>query len=246
MRAIACIFLAAGLYAQSPQFEVATMKLLPPGQPRLQRTADAAQLHYPSVSLLSLLREAYRLNRPEQIDGPAWMRTQFYSIEAKLPPNTSKDQIPQMLQALLADRLKLAVHHESRPVETNLLQVARKGAKMRAVTEPDADLDLKLEVPMVHLSGHGSIGKLVEQLNHGLGGADPWIDRTGLSGVFEIKLDYAMDMKSDSSLAQRDDVLTAPKLPQALEGQLGLRVEVKKAPADFVVVDRVEKIPTDN
>jgi len=67
---------------------------------------------------------------------------------------------------------------------------------------------------------------------------------TGLSGFFEIKLEF--DMSPESQLVQRDDVVGVLKLPQALEQQLGLRVEVRKAPTDIVVVDRVERIPVAN
>jgi uncharacterized protein (TIGR03435 family) len=244
MRRLACIFLTAGLYAQTPQFEVASMKALPRGEPGRQRTADGAQLRYPSVSLLSLLREAYRLKTTQQVDGPEWMRTQMYAIQAKLPANSLSEQIPEMLQALLAERLRLSVHHESRPLPNNVLLVGRKGPKMRQATEKDEDLDLKLDVPLVSLTGRGSVQQLIDQLNHGLGGSDPWVDMTGLSGLFEIKLEY--DMSRDSAAAQPDDALSLPKLPAALEQQLGLRVEVRKAPTDIVVVDRVEKIPVEN
>jgi uncharacterized protein (TIGR03435 family) len=244
MRKLACTFLAAGLYAQTPQFEAASMKAVPRGEPGRQRTSDGAQLRYPSVSLLSLLREAYRLTTIQQIDGPDWMRTQMYAILAKLPANSSPDQIPEMLQGLLAERLKLSVHHESRPLPNNVLLVGRKGPKMRQATEKDGNLELKLEVPVVRLNGKGSIQQLIDQLNHGLGGSDPWVDMSGLSGFFEIKLEY--DMSRDSAPVQADDALGLPKLPAALEQQLGLRVEVRKAPTDIVVVDRVEKIPVEN
>jgi len=243
MRKLACIFLAFGLNSQTPQFEVASMKALPPGEPGRARSADGAQVHYPSTSLLFLLREAYRLKSREQVEGPDWMRTQMYDIEAKLPANASKNQIPEMLQALLTERLKLSVHHETRLLPANILLVARKGPKMRRVTDADDDLELKLDVPMVRLSGKGSIAQLIDQLNHGLGGSDPWVDMTGLTGFFEIKLEY--DMSPDSA-AQREDSVGAPKLAQALDEQLGLRVEVRKAPTDIVVVDRAEKIPVAN
>jgi uncharacterized protein (TIGR03435 family) len=180
------------------------------------------------------------------VEGPAWMRTQMYGIEAKLPANASQAQIPEMLQALLSDRLKLSVHHDTRLLPTNFLLVARKGPKMRPVPEQDEMLELKLDVPQVKLSGRGSIEKLIDQLNHGLGGPDPWVDKTGLSGFFEIKLDFAMGRPPDSAAARPDDLPGGQRLPEALEQQLGLRVEVKKAPVDVVVVDRVERTPADN
>jgi uncharacterized protein (TIGR03435 family) len=246
MRNIGWIMLAGALFAQAQQFEVASMKVVPPGEPARQRVADDALLHYPSVSLLFLLREAFRLQTPEQVDGPGWMRSQLYDIEAKLPTNASKGQIPEMLQALLADRLKLSVHHEMRPLPTDVLLVSRKGPKMRQVMEKDEDLDLKLDVPVVQLNGRTSIEKLVDQFNHGLGGRDRWVDMTGLSGVFEIKLRFSLDVRADSPLAQKEDFPGEPKLPEALEQQLGLRVELRRAPTDVVVVDHVERTPIDN
>jgi uncharacterized protein (TIGR03435 family) len=178
MRTLACLLLAAALHAQAPQFEAATMKLVPPGEPSRARTVDGAILHYPSVSLLFLLREAYRLPTRDQVAGPDWMRVQLYQIDAKLPSAESRDQIPEMLQALLVERLKLAVHHESRPLNTNFLLAGKKAPKMRAAAAsdvaPDSQLDLKLEVPLVHLSGKGTIAQLIDQLNHGLNSVCVW------------------------------------------------------------------------
>jgi uncharacterized protein (TIGR03435 family) len=240
MKSAVLTLIAAGLYAQSPHFEVATLKALPPGSRMLQRTSDGAQLHYPGVSLLQLLREAWRLKRPEQIDGPAWMRTQVYSVQAKLPEGAPRDQIPEMLQALLADELKLAVHLETRPMPSNVLLAGKKGSKMSAVSDIGDGLTLSPEVPpLVHLAGRGSMADLIEQLNHGLGGANPWVDETGLSGLFEIRL--AFDQSPDSPLAKQEEIATLPKLRQALEEQLGLRVEVRKLPTEILVVDHVEK-----
>jgi uncharacterized protein (TIGR03435 family) len=244
MKLLACILLAARLSAQTAEFEVATMKAAPPGEPFRLRTSDGALLHYPSVSLLGLLREAYRLKRPEQVEGPAWMRTQAYTIEAKLPANASQAQIPEMLQALLTDRLQLSVHHETRRVPTNVLVVAKRGPKMRRATVPDENLELRLEIPMVHLRGRGSMEQLIDNLNHGLGGPNPWVDSTGLSGPFDIDLEF--DLSPDSPSAQHDETAGAPKLAQALAEQLGLLVNLRKAPADIVVVDRVERVPADN
>jgi uncharacterized protein (TIGR03435 family) len=232
--------LAAMLFAQTPQFEVASVKILPPGEPQRARTSDKAFLHYPSASLLSLLREAYRLKRPEQVDGPAWMEKQLYAVEAKLPSDAPRNQIPEMLQTLLAERFKLSVHHEMRPMPTNVLLPGKKGTKMRSVTEPGDGLVLNLEGRLVHLSGPGSITDLLDQLNHGLGGQYPWADMTGLSGLFQIKLDF------DMFTATPENMPSLPGLPEALGEQLGLRVEVRNLPTDIVVVDHVEKTPVNN
>jgi hypothetical protein len=67
MKIIGYAFFVAGLYAQAPQFEAATMKLLPPGEPGRGWTADASQFSCPGTSLFNLVREAYRLRGREQI-----------------------------------------------------------------------------------------------------------------------------------------------------------------------------------
>ncbi len=166
--------LSAMLFAQTSQFDVASMKSLPTGAPGRQRTADGAQIHYQGASLLSLLREAYRLKRPEQVVGPSWMRTQMYAIEAKLPPNASQDQIPDMLRApcrpaeTIGPPRNAAHAHQRAPI--------RYKVKMRPVEDWNEGLLLKLESPspLVDLSGRGSIIELLDQLNHGLGGSRPW------------------------------------------------------------------------
>jgi len=246
MRIVFSVLLVAALQAQTPQFEVATMKPMPAGTPNRGWTEDGAQVHYPGTNLLNLVREAYRLRSREQVDGPAWMATQIYAIEAKLPAGSAKDQIPDMLQALLEDQLKLKVHHDTRPLPTNVLLVSKKGPKMHQVAEEDEILDLVFPNPLVHLTGNGSIAKLIDQFNHGVGGKESWVDMTGLKGSFRIKLDYALDGPADSPLFQSDDVRDMPKLPEALEQQLGLRTELRKEPADIVVVDRVERVPAGN
>ena len=243
LKTIAWIFVTSGLYAQPAQFEAASMKILPAGEPGRAKSVEGSQLHYPSVSLLMLVREAYRLNTALQVEGPGWMRTQQYDIEAKLPANGSKDRIPEMLQSLLTERLKLAVHHETRPLAANVLLIGKKPPKMHLAAEGDENLELKLEVPIAHLSGRGSMQQLIDQLNHGLGGRDPWLDMTGLKGFFEIKLDFLLGGNYSTASADNSPL---PSLSEALEQQLGLRVDTRKAPADVVVVDRVDRTPVEN
>lgn len=247
MRCLTFFFCAGALYAQ-PQFEAASMKLVPAGEPARQRVSDSSQLHYPSVNLLNLVREAFRLASREQVAGPPWMATQLYRIDASFAPNSSS-QIPEMLQTLLAARLKLSVHHETRLLPANILLPAKSGIrplKMHPAAQPDEQLELDLNVPLVHLSGRGTLAQLIDQLNHGIGGRNRWVDRTGLAGFFEFKLDFALELPSNSPLAESPELIGVPQLAEAIERQLGFRVETSKAPADIVVIDSVERVPAGN
>ena len=69
----------------------------------------------------------------------------------------------------------------------------------------------------------------------------PVADATGLTGKYEISLYW-----SAAPLRTVDSTPGGPDLKQALQEQLGLRVESKKGPVEFVVVDHAEKTPTEN
>jgi uncharacterized protein (TIGR03435 family) len=80
-----------------------------------------------------------------------------------------------------------------------------------------------------------SMSNLAAQLERPAG--LPVVDKTGLTGSYDIKFDYAPDVGKESSL---------PSLFTALQETLGLRLEQQKVPVDFVVIDRVDRVPTEN
>ena len=76
-------------------------------------TDDLGQITYPRVPLLTLLTKAYGVGA-DQVSGPSWLTTEMYSVVAKIPPNTTKDDFNLMLQNLLAERFHLTLRHESK------------------------------------------------------------------------------------------------------------------------------------
>ena len=128
-------------------FEVASIKPSPPLDPMqiVSGTAhvgmhiDAARVDFGYTPLMGLIVAAYKV-KPFQVNGPSWMNTTMFDIVAKLPDGATKEQIPEMLQALLADRFKMTMHRENKEhAEFNLL-VAKGGAKLKeAEPEPAAD-----------------------------------------------------------------------------------------------------------
>jgi uncharacterized protein (TIGR03435 family) len=79
---------------------------------------------------------AYRVNA-FQISGPDWMGRESFDIAAKLPEGSTKEQIPEMLQALLAERFKLAVRRETKEQTVYALLVSKDGSKLKEA-EPHA------------------------------------------------------------------------------------------------------------
>lgn len=131
--------------APAPAFEVASIKPSPPldpnailsGKMHVGMKTDAARVDIGFMSLADLIRVAYRV-KPYQISGPDWMSAQRFDIQAKLPDGASTDQVPEMLQALLADRFKLALHRDTTEHAVYALVVAKGGPKLKdAAPDPD-------------------------------------------------------------------------------------------------------------
>jgi len=136
--AISTITLAQ-VAAPKLEFEVASVRPADASNPQ-QVTAglriDGSQAHFNSLSLKNLVDRAYNV-QPNQVTGPDWISSQRYDISAKLPDGATPDQIPQMLQSLLADRFALKVHKESKDMPAYALIVG-KSLKLQPLP-PDDD-----------------------------------------------------------------------------------------------------------
>ncbi len=133
-----------------PQFEVASIKPaqpMPMGQMRIGMNADAGMLRYTNVTLKDCIRVAYRV-KDFQVEGPDWLGSARFDIVAKLPEGASKDQIPEMLQSMLADRFKLTVHRDTKEHAIYALEVAKGGPKLKpAETSVPADAPAMTKSP---------------------------------------------------------------------------------------------------
>jgi uncharacterized protein (TIGR03435 family) len=135
--------------ASSPAFEVASIKPAPPFNPQLVRSGklhigvniDEARVDIGSLSLKDLLCFAYSV-KPYQVSGPDWMDKERFDVLAKLPDGGSKDDVPAMVQALLADRFKLTLHRDSKEQPAYALVVGKNGPKLKeSPPDPDAPSD---------------------------------------------------------------------------------------------------------
>jgi uncharacterized protein (TIGR03435 family) len=89
------------------------------------------------MTLATLVSTAYRL-KAYQVSGPDWIKTQGYSVSAKIPAGASREQVPEMLQTLLADRFKLTIHREKKEQSVFALIVGKDGLKLKETT-PDPE-----------------------------------------------------------------------------------------------------------
>lgn len=136
-----------------PSFEVATIKPAAPldqakiaaalqsgGKLPVGVTINARRAEYLYLDLKALLIYAYGV-KPYQITGPDWMATTRFDIVAKLPDGSTKDDGPKMLQSLLEERFKLAVHRSSEEHPVLALVVGKGGPKLKASAQPPVAID---------------------------------------------------------------------------------------------------------
>jgi hypothetical protein len=100
------------------------------GKMRIGMTIDAARAEFRYLSQADLVRMAYRV-KSYQVAGPDWIKTERHDIVAKLPEGASRDQVPEMLQSLLADRFKLTLHREQKEHAVYALVVGKGGLKLK-------------------------------------------------------------------------------------------------------------------
>ena len=137
--AAAVLFIAGAVHGQSPQrleFEVASIRTSIPldqqiatRQFRVGATITDSRVDLRSVSMLDLIATAYRM-KPTQITGPDWIRIERYDVQATYPPGATKEQMPEMMQALLADRFKVRVRRDKRDESVYALVVGKEGHRL--------------------------------------------------------------------------------------------------------------------
>jgi uncharacterized protein (TIGR03435 family) len=247
----------------TPEFEVASVKPgLPPKRPcgdcKGQFNQDAVLLDYRGVQLAEVIRIAYGLDVETGTESQSiW--TDRYDIRAKIPSDVSTNQVPMMLRKLLVERFGLVVHEVTKERKEYSLVVAKGGRKMRSV-DPQREFNWAV---MGGAGGRRVVGRwtmdqLAELLSEAFDG--PVINKTDLQGFFDIRLDYLpgdlpvkpvpgiggpflFDAPRWQRFAGRAGAL--PDLPDALEGQLGLKLEPHVKSVDILVVDHADKVPTE-
>jgi uncharacterized protein (TIGR03435 family) len=226
-----------------PEFDAATLKRSPPPPGDLiyinLGTALNGKVTLTNTTLSDCIKFAYGLSADAQLSGPDWMSRDFrYDIVAQAPPETPRAQLLVMLQALLADRLKLVLHREPRELRYLALIPVKTGTKLR-LANPEARpngpaLAGLINSPQMLMT---ALAKLLSRFEH-----ETVLDMTGLDGLYEVHLEWTPDEAGN----QNPDRSNGPSLATALQEQLGLRLESRKGPVEILVVDSAEKVPSEN
>jgi uncharacterized protein (TIGR03435 family) len=242
------IFIALSGFGQVPSFEVATIKLTDPSFPgAVIGGFRFGRFSAQGFTLKDLIAYAYDVDNRQVAGGPKWSDSERYDIPGK--PEKSGALSPEagklMLQTLLTERFQLKIHRDSREMPVYVMTVARGGLKMKPRTEGDGGAPGGMPIQGAKIPGRNTT---IQFLAYGLQQLldRPVLNETGVTGGFDFDLSWRPDPsqfrgQGDKVPANPDD----PDLLTALQQQLGLRLEAKKALAPVVVLDSAEK-PSDN
>ncbi len=278
------------------EYEVASFKPFNPGTSegiRMGFNTAPDSFTATGFTLQNLITMAYGIRDFQLSGAPSWLNSNRYDVTAKMDSSVadalqklSQDdrnkERQKMLQALLADRLKLTVHRETKEGQVYMLVIGKNGSKLK-----EATADELAPPPAAGPRGGGGRegggvsggrgGPGTMMMSMGRGGTQsmtlqaipissfadmlainvgrPVVDKTGLTGKYDIKLEWTRDDMQMQSPPPGGGPTTmngqpvpdsnGPTLMAAIQEQLGLKLESGKGPIENIVIDHVEK-PSDN
>ncbi|HTS28887.1 MAG TPA: TIGR03435 family protein [Bryobacteraceae bacterium] len=200
------------------------------------------------ATMVDLIRTAYAVEADNVVGGPAWLESDRFDITAKIPPDTSPETAPLMLQRLLAERFKLAVHNDTKPVDAFVLSMGKGKPKLKEAAEGAGAPGCTPQMMgggtpgSIRVSCHNvTMAAFALQLHQMAGGylTMPVVDKTGLQGSWDVEIAWtargALQMDGSDGISIFDAV-----------EKLGLHLEAQKVSEPVIVVDSVDRKPTDN
>ncbi len=232
---------ASVLPTQAQTFDVASV--------RVNRFGDGSS-SYPSLTngrltaknatLRMILQTAYGLSAL-QINGPGWLDSDRYDLEAKSPPGVPDTEIMPMLQSLLKARFLLTTHRESREMPVYDLIVAKEGLKVSPFDPEHIPPTPPRNGASSMIIGPMTMSQLADHMTPAAGRTV--LNKTGLEGRYFCALSYSPLAAEATGSAANPGPLD---IFAAVQQQLGLKLEPAKEPLDILIVDHAERVPTEN
>jgi uncharacterized protein (TIGR03435 family) len=233
-------------------FEVATIKPSNPDAPGKLFTVKGRQVLTINTTLNDLIVFAYDLHHKQIAGGPDWAETQKFDVtgQPEAPGIPSIVQLRGMIRLLLTERFKLAFHRDKREMPVYAIVVGPNGHKLtKNENNPNG-------LPGMLFRGLGNLPVTNATIAEFAGVMQsavmdrPVIDRTGLTGRWDFSIRWTPDESQFGGLGVRvppptDDPNAPPGIFTAFTDQLGLKLDPTRAPAEVIVIDKVER-PSDN
>ncbi len=208
-----------------------------------------------TATMVDLIRIAYNVEADQVVGGPNWLEMDRFDIEAAVPAGSTPESQRTMLRELLANRFKLAVHDEIRPIPAYALKVGKQpvleaadgsgdtGCRFTPPAQVRSDEPLPMAPAFPYSCRNMSMAAFAQGMRRMAGAIQylidgPVVDQTGLKGLWNFSLKYTF-----RGIAGGADTMT---IFEAIEKQLGLKLEPVRVPLSVVAVDSVNRKPTEN
>lgn len=259
---IICLAVAAigvGLSAQTPRptFDVASIKKIdkppPPFPPPVIRGGTFTLL---ATNVVSLIQMAYGVRDFQVVDGPDWIKTEQFEVQARAAGEPARETMLLMLRSLLEDRFGLRLRKDQREMRFFAMVLARSdgrpGQYLHGHTgsgpgpcNPQEFAAIEKARPRpegnsaMEILSCGTLTALAELASRHV--ELPVVDRTGLPGRWSARIYYARERNRGAD--QPDPNLVS--FSSALQEQMGLKLEAARGPVDVMVIEAVRQ-PTEN
>jgi len=243
------------------EFEVAVIKPSAPGATGGKLSWRGGRVDIQNISLKDMIEFGWDLSGDDRVAGlPGFAENDHYGVTAKVPGGVGDDldMILPMLQALVKDRFGIVSHEENRPVEVLLLEASK--AKLKKADPANRSLCRNIPSTSVVLTRSVECQNMsmiqfaawMEDGNAGYVRGRPVLDTTGLEGNWDFTFAFSnAAMAAGRGAAPGTDGAPADpngtlSLFDALEKQLGLKLETAKRSLPVTVIDHIERTPTEN
>jgi uncharacterized protein (TIGR03435 family) len=251
-------FVSSAVFGQSPPappaFEIADVHSSPhTTTPFFQGGALHGDRYIArNATMVDLIATAYGIENDKVLGGPSWLETDRFDVIAKVAPSTPPETLKLMLQALLSDRFKLVMHSDQKSMPGFVLAVGKNKPKLKESAGSDnTGCQISVDPPnpspgvipfLVDKCRNITMEAFALHLRQVAGGyvTSTLLDSTGLKGAWDF--DFKWSPPGALAQAGADGI----SLFDAMDKQLGLKIEPQKAAMPVVVVDAVNEKPTDN
>jgi uncharacterized protein (TIGR03435 family) len=241
MRLFLALAIAITAHAQSPKFEVTSVKV---------NHTEGGQERYPGLTngkftaenttMRTILQVTYGLTRV-QINGPGWLDSDRFDLAATSPQGVPDTELMPMLQALLKDRFNFAAHIEQKEMSVYNLVVMKEGPKFSLFDPAHIPPTPPRNGASSMIIGQMTMTGLAGQLTNTTGRLV--LNKTGLEGRYFCAVTFTPLTTQTNEIATGAGALD---IFAAIQLQLGLKMESAKEPVDILVVDRADRVPTEN
>jgi len=241
----------------APEFDVADVRRskTQPGQQGL-RAFPGGQLEIRGYTLRELIKLAFEVKDDRVTGGPKWLDADRFDVIAKSPDVMSPRAMSAMLKTLIVRRFKLETHSMDQPAPAFALVLGSRSPKLQD-TSGSARSECKLTLAQkgrAYVCQNTTMAQLVERLPSVTQAylIHPLVDLTGLTGAYDFTLTWTPKSRLPAVTPPAQAAMPEASTPdgdltvfEAIDKQLGLKIEERKLPMPVIVIDHVLRTPED-